>query len=134
MKKETEILPGQLPIERGKTYINRVLSVYINLFHDKYGFNPTVSIGKFGKLLKELIKTHTEYQISAMMIIFFNWAGMNGEDKLQRDRLVQATHNFGWFFSTVNNYEVYIRNVYELDFNNEDKVREFVNQSLLELK
>ena len=68
------------------------------------------------------------------MIIFFNWAGMNGEDKLQRDRLVQATHNFGWFFSTVNNYEVYIRNVYELDFNNEDKVREFVNQSLLELK
>lgn len=130
MKKEIEILPGQLSINRGKTYIIRILSIYIDLYQNKYGCIPHVSIGKFGKLLKELIKINTEYQITAMMIVFFDWAGMNGEDKWQRDRLIQATHNFGWFFSTVNNYEVYIRNVLEIDFDNEEEVKKFVDDSL----
>lgn len=123
-----------LPESRGKTYITRILSVYQDLFKNKYGFNPTISFGKFGKLCKILMESHTELQIAAMMIIFFDWAGMDGGDDFQRDKLLNATHSFGWFFSTTNQYEAYIRNVLKLEFNVEEKVKEFVSKSLISIK
>lgn len=123
-----------LPESRGKTYILRVLSVYCDLFKDKYGFMPTISFGKFGKLLKSLIESHTELQIAAMMIVFFDWAGMDGGDDFQREKLINSGHSLGWFFSTTNQYEIYLRNVRKLNFNNEDDVRNFVGTSLLALK
>lgn len=122
-----------LPESRGKTYIVRIISVYSDLFKDKYGFTPTISFGRYGKLLKSLIETHTELQIAAMLIIFFDWAGMDGEDNFTRERLTNATHSLGWFFSTTNSYEAYLRNVFKLEFENEDKVRDFVGRSLLAL-
>jgi hypothetical protein len=123
---------GQLPEKsRGKSYILRVKSVYCDLFKNKYGFYPEINMGRFGKALKSLMETKTELQISAMLISFFDWAGMTGDDNFTRQKLIDATHNFSWFFSTVNQYEVYIRNVYGLDFDNEDAVREFVKKNLL---
>lgn len=123
-----------LPISRGKTNILRILSVYRDLFKNKYGFYPMISFGKFGKLVKILLQNYTELQISAMLIIFFDWAGMDGGDDFTREKLINATHSFGWFFSTTNQYQAYLRNVHGLDFDNEDIVREFVANSLLELK
>lgn len=122
-----------LPESRGSTYIVRVVSVYRDLFKSKYGFYPTISFGKFGKLLKTLIETHTELQIAAMMIVFFDWAGMDGNDDFMQAKLVNATHSFGWFFSTTNQYEAYLRNVQHLQMDNEDEVRVFVAKSLLAL-
>ncbi len=123
-----------LPETRGKTYILRILSVYCDLFKDKYGFQPSLSFGKLGKLIKSLMESHTELQIAAMLIVFFNWAGMDGGSDFDRDKLVNAAHSFGWFYGTINQYEIYLRNIQRLEFDNEEKVREFVGRSLLSLK
>lgn len=122
-----------LPESRGKTYIIRILSVYRDLFKDKYGFHPSVSMGKFGKLCKTLIETHTELQIAAMLIVFFDWAGMDGSDDFTREKLTNATHSFGWFFSTTNQYEAFLRNVQHLNMDVQEDVREFVAKNLLQL-
>lgn len=131
MEKETT---GQLPSSRGKTYIIRILSVYTDLFRHKYGFHPTLPISRFGASLKKLITTHTELQISALLIVFFDWCGMDGLDTFERDKLTKVTHNMGWFFYNINQYEAYVRNVYKLDFDNEDEVKSFVSKNMLELK
>lgn len=123
-----------LPESRGKTYIIRVLSVYTDLFRAKYGFVPQLPMGRWGVSLKRLIATHTELQISAMLIVFFNWRGMSGDDEFSEQKLIDSGHHFGWFFSTTNSYEIYLRNVFHLEFDNEEKVKEFVATTLLELK
>ena len=134
MVKDIEIKPGQLPSNRGNTYIKRVLSIYTDLFRYTYGFYPQLPIGRFGKSLKNIIDSFTEFQIAALLIVFFNWQGMNGNDSFERDKLLKVTHNFGWFFSSINQYRAYIQNVFGLDFNDEEKVREFVIKSMLEIK
>lgn len=123
-----------LPESRGSNYILRVISVYKDLFKDKYGFAPTISFGKFGKMTKTLVESHTELQIAAMLIIFFNWAGMDGNDVFQQERMVNSAHSFGWFFSTTNQYEIYLRNIQGLNLDNEDETRAFVASTLLALK
>lgn|SRR3990167_5721983 len=134
MKKETKILPGQLPLIRGTTYIIRVLSIYTDLFRHKYGFYPQLPMGRFGKALKVLINTHTELQIAALLITFFNWQGMDGNDEFEKNNLLKVTHNIFWFFNSTNKYQAYLQNVFGLDLNDEDKVREFVSQNMLSLK
>lgn len=119
-----------LPETRGKTYILRVLSVYTDLFRAKYGFYPTLPMSRWGASLKRLMETHSELQIAAMLIIFFNWRGMDDGDDFAEQKLIDAAHNFQWFFSTINTYEIYLRNVYNLEFNDEEKVKEFVDKSL----
>ena len=134
MKKDIEIKPGQLPSTRGDTYIKRVLSIYTDLFRHTYGFYPQLPIGRFGKSLKTIIDSFTEFQIAALLIVFFNWNGMNGNDSFEKDRLLSVTHNFGWFFASINKYQAYIQNVFGLDFNDEDKVKEFVIKNMLAIK
>jgi hypothetical protein len=129
-----ETVSGQLPINRGKNYIQRVLSIYTSLFRDKYGFHPQLPIGRFGKALKTLIKTHTELQIAALLIVFFEWQGMDGSDSFERDKLLKVTHNHGWFFSSVNKYEAYLRNVFGLKFDDEEEVRNFVSTNMNAIK
>lgn len=128
------VLNNMLPESRGKTYIIRIVSVYSDLFKDKYGFYPTINFGRVGNLLKTLILNHTELQIAAMLIVFFDWAGMDGGSDFDREKLVNAAHSFGWFFSTTNQYEIFLRNIQKVDMDSEDDVREFVSRSLIALK
>lgn len=131
---DKEIKKGELPYIRGNTYIKRVLSIYTDLFRHTYGFHPQLPIGRFGKSLKVLMQNKTELQVAAMLITFFNWQGMDGNDSGERDRLLKVTHNMGWFFSSVNKYQAYLQNVFGLDFENEEAVREFVAKNMLALK
>lgn len=123
-----------LPEVRGKTYIMRVLSIYTDLFRHKYGFYPQLPIGRFGKALKVLHVTHTELQIAALLIIFFDWSGVDGNDDWEKQSLIKVTHNMGWFFNSVNKYEAYLRNVIALDMDNEEEVRKFVGLNMSNLK
>lgn len=124
---------GQLPEHRGKSYVLRVLSVYRDLFRSKYSAEPTVDIGRFGKSLKTLMESKTELQIAALLITYFNWYGMTGSDQFEHDKLLKATFNPFWFFSSVTSYEIYLRNVFGLEFDIESAVRTFVAKSLLEM-
>jgi hypothetical protein len=134
IKKIEELKSGYLPLKRGKTYILRILSVYNDLFKSKYKFLPNITISKFGMQTKNLIQNYSELQIAAMLIVFFNWAGMDGNDKFSRDKLIGVTHPYGWFCSTLNQYEAYLRNVLEIKFDEEESVREFVGRNMIELK
>lgn len=125
---------GQLPLIRGKTYILRVLSIYKDLFRDKYNTEPTIDIARFGKALKSLMQTKTELQVAALLVCFFNWHGITGYDQFENDKLLKATFNPFWFFSTVTSYEIYLRNVFGLDLDDELKVKEFVATSMTSLK
>ena len=122
-----------LPETRGKTYILRILSVYRDLFRSKYGFMPSVPIARYGRQLKALNETHSELQVAAMLIVFFDWKGMSGDDNFTEQKLIDAGHALGWFFSTVNTYEIFLRNVYKLDFDKEEEVKNFVSKSMLSL-
>lgn len=124
---------GKLPSSRGKSYILRILSIYNDLFFSMYGFYPQISIPRLGKDLKELIQSRTELQIATLLICFFNWSGMSGDNDFERDKLIKNTHNINWFFNSVNTYEAYMRNVYKLDFDNDEKVKEFVGNYMLKL-
>ncbi len=123
-----------LPLSRGNTYIKRVLSIYTDLFRHKYGFYPQLPIGRFGKSLKVLMKDKTEMQVAALLVTFFNWAGMDGNDDFERDKLLKVTHNNGWFFNSVNKYEAYLRNVFGLNLDDEDTVRQFVSLNMMAIK
>lgn len=123
-----------LPEKRGSNYIQRITSVYSDLFKDKYGFYPAINFGKVGNLLKSMILNHTELQIAAMLIVFFDWAGMDGSSDFDREKLVNAAHSFGWFYGTTNQYEIYLRNVLKINLDNEEDTRDFVAKYLLELK
>lgn len=123
-----------LPESRGKTYIIRIISIYTDLFRHKYGFHPQLPIARFGKAIKVLHSTHTELQIAALLIIFFEWAGMDGRDDWEKESLIKVTHNMGWFFNSVNKYEAYLRNVFGLNLDNEEGVREFVANGMNSIK
>lgn len=123
-----------LPESRGKTYIARIMSVYSDLFKDKYGFYPTINFPRVGNLLKTLILNHTELQISSMLIVFFDWAGMGGDSDFDKEKLINAAHSFGWFYGDTNKYEIYLRNVLRVDFDNEEEVRRYVGTTLLALQ
>lgn len=128
-----EIKKIQLPDSLGKTYIARLLYVYNRLFRDKYGFAATLDMGRFGKSMKSLVQTKNEVQIAAMMIIFFNWRGMNGGDEFVHKKLIDNTFSPQWFASTINQYEAYLRNVFNLNLDNEVETMEFVRENLSKL-
>lgn len=123
-----------LPESRGNTYIARVVSIYTDLFRDKYGFHPQIVYGRFGKSLKKLMENHTELQVAALLIVFFNWRGITGDDRYEEQRVIASNHNPQWFFSTVNTYESYLRNVFGLEFDDESKVKSFVGNYMIALK
>lgn len=127
---QKELKTGQLPEHYGKTYIARIVSMYSVLFRNKYEVVPRISFARYGKQIKELIEHYTEYQISALLISFFNWAGTSDDDEFARKRLINATHPFGWFLFNITPYEVYLRNVYGLNFDNEEEVKKFVEDNL----
>lgn len=124
---------GQLPVQRGKTYILRILSIYGDLFRAKYGFQPTITFAKYGRLLKTLMEHHTEMQIAALLCVFFNWRGMTDDNDFEEQKLQGAGHSLGWFFNSVNQYEAYTRNVLGVDFEDEKAVREFVVEQIRSL-
>ncbi|MEK7564346.1 MAG: hypothetical protein AAB510_02145 [Patescibacteria group bacterium] len=130
----TKPLSGSLPSSRGKTLIERVVSIYIDLFIDKYGIKPNLRMPAVGGAIDNLSKRYTELQISAMLITFFEWYGMNNNSSFEQDKLTAIAHPFAWFFTNINQYEIYLRNMFELDFDNEIEVRNFVAKYMVALK
>ena len=68
------------------------------------------------------------------MIIFFNWAGVSGNSDIDKMKLINAQHPLNWFLKNINPYEVYARNVLNIDVDKEDEVKEFVAKHMLALK
>lgn len=126
---QTAILPSNF----GKTYINRLFAVYRRLFKDKFGFEPTINMGLFGKTMKALVETKNELQIASLLVVFFNWRGMSSTDDFAHKKLVDATFNISWFNGSINAYEAYLRNVLSINPDSEQELRQFIKDNLSRL-
>ncbi len=131
---QQEVLIGQLPNTRGQTRIQRVTSIYKDVYRYKYGCLPTLRMAQVGGCIDILSEKYTELQIAAMIITFFEWKGMDGNDMFEQNKLQGAAHPFGWFYTGVDKYEVFLRNVHGLKFDDEVECRKFVGTFMVSIK
>ena len=108
--------------------------MYRDLFEELYGFKPVISIPRYSKQVKELAFLKSELEIASLLIVFFDWYGVTGNDSFEREKLVKAQHPLGWFFASINSYEAHLRNVLGLDMSDEKELRAFVAKRMLSIK
>lgn len=119
-----------LPETLGNTNIKRIVNFYSKIFRKKYGFSPRVSYPKIGALYKPILQDMSEYQIALLILIHFEWKGTTGDDDFVHKRLSQNCFPLEWLPRNINPYVAYITNSLNIDFNNEEAVKEIVNEQL----
>lgn len=112
--------------EQPKVNAGKLLTVYSMLWKNKTGFDYKPSYGKDSVMLKRLLSKYTEAQVLVLMIIFFNWYGMDGANEKEYRSVVESGFNLGWFISQIPKYEMYARNVAGINMDDSDKVLDFV--------
>ena len=125
-----------LNLKQGKTPINRLQSMYGTLFKSLYGFKPTyATYPQTGKCFKELLSSYSEIQLACLLIVFFNWQGMDDHTQTEKDWLVKNTHSIWLFKSNINKYHAYICNVagWKEEFGDDSKLYKIVQNKLLEI-
>lgn len=126
-----------LPIHRGKTSHQRLDSIYIDLYNNLYSSKPSYAdIGKRQKIFKDLLKVYTELQIATLLIIFFNWNGMDNQSEREKDYLIKNAHSITLFKYDINKYELYTKNVsgYKDEFEESgNRLLEFVGNWIINL-
>lgn len=128
LNKEIE---GILPEAFGKTYIQRLAYVYGVLWSRKYGMKPMISYGQIGKVSKELIEFgFNEYQIAYLMIMYFDWAGANGDDDFIKRRLESSTHSIFLLKAQIDSMRAYSKNRLRIDPDNTEEVKVVVDKHL----
>lgn len=131
---ETKIIT--LPISRGKSPVTRLQSIYSTLFYHLYGFKIKASIyPQLGIVFKKLLVDYSEIQIAWLLIVFFNWHGMNDNDNRETEWLTKNAHSIFQFKGAVNKYETYVRNIsgYNEEFDNDEKLFQLVGNWIKEL-
>lgn len=108
-----------LPVTRGKTSIQRVASIYSDLFYHKYNLKPKIDFKVFGSKVNMLLGRYSEIQIAFYLAVYFNWKGMNGADEKENSFLQANTFSFNLFSSTITKYEVYSKNILGLDIDSD---------------
>lgn len=120
---------------QGKTPINRLQSLYGKLFHQLYGFLPK-NYAQTGTVFKSLLDSYSEIQVACLLIVFFNWHGMDDKDDGAYKWLTDNAHSPFIFKTNVAKYEAYARNVagWGNDFNNDEILYKVVKNKLIEVK
>lgn len=124
-----------LPLSRGSNPAQRVLSIYGTLFSNLYGFIDNTSYPKKVGIVSKLLKDYTELQLAYLLIVYFNWNGMSGNDKREREFLINSTHSIGLFASGINKYVAYTKNVlgFSKEFDDSDNLLEKVGEYIQNL-
>lgn len=110
-----------LPLQKGKTPRDRVLSVYSALYKNLYKVVYKINFGRDYKIVNSLLELYTEVQLARLLVIYFNWRGMSGTYEKEFIYLSGILFPLAMFKSKVNEFEVYSRNVLgdKLDDDNE---------------
>lgn len=117
----------QLPETFGSTPLKRLIKVYSIIWKEKYGFAPTITKwGQLGKQFKLLISTFTEYQLSAIIVLHFDWKGASGTDEFTHKRLSEKCFPLEWVAGSVNEYVAFLKNSIGLDFDDKKAVKSYV--------
>lgn len=122
-----------LPLSRGKTPLQRVISIYCTLYSNKYDLLPRSSFSVLNKVFKEILKTHTEVEIAYYLTIYFSWAGMDGKDKKEGDFFTKNTNSVFLFKSNLDKFMVHAKNVLGVDIENREKLLELVGEYIRSL-
>lgn len=122
-----------LPIIRGKSPTARVFSIYCSLFLDKFGMGYKGSVPMAMKQVKDLLVSYTELQLAMLLIIYFEWKGMSGDNFKDQEYLCNVAFPPTMFRSQISKYEIYARNVMNLDFDNDEKLLPLVGKHISQL-
>lgn len=121
-----------LPEKIGKTYIQRLAHVYGILWSNKYGMKPMIAYGQIGKVAKQYMDLgFNEYQIAYLMVMYFDWAGADGDDEFTSNRLGNATHSIFLMKPLVDSMRAYSKNVLKVDVDNLEEIKLIVDKILI---
>lgn len=114
--------------------VNEVRTFYMAIFKKLYGFNPMMNFARSGAVIKRLLNNGiTEYQFYLLICIHFTWKGVDGNNEYIHKRYKDNAYPIEWISTSVNSYMAYIRNVLNIDFDNEDDVRSAVSEFIKEI-
>ncbi len=125
---ETEIENIPLPDSLGKTYIIRLVAVYAHFWKKTYGFQYRANFGMMGKIFDQILKQYNEYQIACLLGVFFNWKGIDGSDEMEYNKVAKAGFSIFWFQKMLSTYEVYLRNVLDVNIDDVEQMKKFLKE------
>lgn len=117
-----------LPETLGNSGLKRIIKFYSKVFVSKYGFVPMISYPRIGKLFKPILEQFSENQIALMIVIHFDWRGVDGNDTFTHRRMVDACHPLDWLPKNINQYQAFIRNVLNINFDNDEDIIEIIKE------
>lgn len=123
-----------LPKEMGNAYTQRLLRLYSILFRLVVGFSYKGTMGQDLRLLKELKSNYSELQIAMLLIVYFQWRGVDGSSEKDFQFVVSTGFNLSMFAKTISKYEIYARNVALVDMDNPETLLDTVNKSMVKLQ
>lgn len=119
---------------KGESPVKVLQRVYGLLFKHLYGFAPKADYASQGKVFKDLLESYTEIQIACLLIVYFNWRGMNDDDQREKDWLISKAHPIFLFRANVSKYQAHVLNVKGIsEFDNDDELLKNVRKSLADL-
>lgn len=123
---------GLLPERFGKNPILRLARVYkafwlVKMKTPKKEFN----YARFGRAMNVLLQNHSEIQISALMDSFFDWEGPANDNPKDNIFLQGTSFRFESLVSMSDVITAFIKNYLKKDYDNPEKIREFVKKQLI---
>lgn len=122
-----------LPTLRGKTKYERVTSIYSSLFKDKFNISAKLNFKNMSKSLKPLLDNYSEVQVAYLLVVYFNWRGMNDNDNKEEQFLINSTYSINLFASGVTKYEIYARNILKVNLDDDVELLENLNDYFTEM-
>lgn len=112
------------------TRVKSIRGFYMAVFKKMFGFTPQMNYMLSGVLIKRWLKDFNEWQLDTLILIHFNWHGMDSNDEWVYKRLKDNAFPLGWMNNNLNSYQAYARNVLGLDFDNEKALQEYVSKHI----
>lgn len=123
---------GLLPLRYGTTSILRLANIYKGLWLAKMKTpKKEFNYPRFGKAINSLLKNHSEIQITALMDSFFDWQGTGGDNPRDNVFLQGGSFRIEGLVSISDSVTAFIKNNLNIDYDNPEKIREFVKKQLI---
>lgn len=106
---DNETEHGKLDPSMGRSWVQRLVHVYGKLWLSTYGRLPIMAnYGKVGKLLKPFKDHYTEYQLALMLMQYFEWYGLSGDDDFAHRKLYDNAFPLVWFHNYADAISVFL--------------------------
>ena len=120
----------KLDTKHGSVPSYRILKVYKMLYKEHFGVEFTLTNwAMFSRTIKNLISlAGSEYKLSAILIIYFNWWGASGTDDKEHKYLEDKFFSIYLVQRNIANYIAYMEN--NLGLKTDEQVSSWVNSHL----